>query len=155
LDLSLPDVSKEELIKSSKEFNQLPVIILTGYSDMDFAVNSLSQGVSDYLIKDMITPLILYKSVIYSIERHRFLQSLIASEKRYMDLFHLSPAPMWVYNLETLEFLDVNKAAVNNYGYTREEFMSMTLKDIRPSEDIQYLEEAVEQSRGKHNFYFK
>jgi len=61
------------------------------------------------------------------------------SEKRYSNLFQLSPLPMWVYNLDTLEFLDVNEAAIKHYGYSKNEFLNMTLKDIRPSEDMTLL----------------
>ena len=64
---------------------------------------------------------------------------LFESEKRYKDLFKSNPNPMWVYDLETLKFLDVNQAAIINYGYTLEEFLSMTLKDIRPQEDVSKL----------------
>jgi PAS domain S-box-containing protein len=68
---------------------------------------------------------------------------LTESEKRYSELFHLSPLPMWVFDLDTLKFIDVNRAAINHYGYTREEFLSMTIKDIRPEEEIPLLEKAV------------
>ena len=51
-------------------------------------------------------------------------------------LFEASPTPMWVYDAETLAFLAVNDAAVRHYGYSREEFLAMTIKDIRPPEDI-------------------
>jgi PAS domain S-box-containing protein len=66
---------------------------------------------------------------------------LFESEKRYKDLFKSNPNPMWVYDLETLKFLDVNQAAIINYGYSLEEFLSMTLKDIRPPEDLSKLME--------------
>ncbi|MCC5940836.1 MAG: PAS domain S-box protein [Balneolaceae bacterium] len=127
LDLTLPDISKEQLIENIKHLAvEYPVVILTGYSDLEFAVKSLSMGVSDYLVKDTISSLVLYKSVLYSIERHRFIRSLRESEKRYMDLFQLSPAPMWVYDPETNAILDVNEAAINHYGYSKEEFLGMT-----------------------------
>lgn len=58
------------------------------------------------------------------------------SEKKYKLLFFSNPSPMWLYDLETLKFLDVNEVAIKNYGYSREEFLSMTIKDIRPDEDI-------------------
>jgi PAS domain S-box-containing protein len=58
------------------------------------------------------------------------------SEQRYRLLFDSNPQPMWVFDLETLRFLEVNEAAVHHYGYSREEFLSMTIKDIRPPEDI-------------------
>ena len=50
--------------------------------------------------------------------------------------FEGNPQPMWIYDLETLVFLAVNDAAVAHYGYSREEFLGMTLRDIRPAEDI-------------------
>ena len=68
---------------------------------------------------------------------------LTESEKRYKELFTSNPNPMWVYDLETLSFLDVNEAAIYNYGYSREEFLSMTLKDIRPQEEIPKLLENI------------
>ncbi len=150
MDLSLPDISKVKLIEESVNIlNSTPIIILTGYSDMVFAANSLSVGISDYLVKDTISSLVLYKSVLYAIQRFRFLQSLRASEKRYFDLFHLSPAPMFVYDIHTLEFLDVNEAAIQHYGYNKKEFLDMTLKELRPAEDIPILYEIIAQSRGK------
>ena len=51
-------------------------------------------------------------------------------------LFEASPIPMWVCDLETLAFLEVNDAAIRHYGYSREEFLAMTTKDIRPPEDV-------------------
>ena len=58
-------------------------------------------------------------------------------------LFAASPLPLWVYDLETLRFLDVNEVACSKYGYTREEFLAMTIRDIRPPEDFAALERSV------------
>jgi PAS domain S-box-containing protein len=153
LDLSLPDVSKEELIIQIKRITQTtPVIILTGYSDLEFASKFLAVGISDYLLKDTITPLVLYKSILYAKERFGFLKTLLQSEKQYMELFDLNPTPMWVFDSETLEFMESNQAAVDLYGYTREEFLNMTLKEIRPPEDIHIMQEVVNKTlSGKNN----
>ncbi|HLY62196.1 MAG TPA: PAS domain S-box protein [Terriglobia bacterium] len=62
--------------------------------------------------------------------------ALRASEKRYRLLFEGNPGPMWVYDLDSLHFIAVNDAAIQHYGYSRGEFLSMTIKDIRPPEDI-------------------
>ena len=59
-----------------------------------------------------------------------------ASEERYREMFVANPIPSFIFYEDTLEFIEVNDAAVINYGYSREEFASMTLKDIRPPEDI-------------------
>jgi len=58
-------------------------------------------------------------------------------------LFENNPHPTWVFDRETLRFLAVNAAAVRKYGYSREEFLAMTLKDIRPPEDVPALLETV------------
>lgn len=70
-------------------------------------------------------------------ERKRIQEELIQSEQKYHTIFLKSPLPKWVYDSETLRFLDVNEAAIRHYGYTREEFLTMTLKDIRPKETLQ------------------
>jgi|GEM_PF-1005240 len=70
------------------------------------------------------------------IERTKIQHALAESETRYRTLFESNPYPMWVYDQETLKFLTVNDMAVKHYGYSREEFLSMTLKDIRPTSEI-------------------
>lgn len=70
-------------------------------------------------------------------------RSLRESEQNYRHLFEVNPHPMWVYELETLRFLAVNDAAVAQYGYSRDEFLSMTIADIRPPEDVPRLLENV------------
>ena len=69
--------------------------------------------------------------------------TLRESETRYRELFESNPHPMWVYDVETLAFLAVNDAAVARYGYSREEFLAMTIAAIRPPEEIARLKEAV------------
>ncbi|ESU25979.1 pas/pac sensor protein [Flavobacterium limnosediminis JC2902] len=131
LDLSLPDKRGEELIKDTLALvTTTPIVVLTGYPDFSFAVKSLALGISDYLLKDDLNAATLYKSIIYNIERNKNLVKLKESEQRYSDLFHLSPQPMWVYNPESLRFLDVNLAALTHYGYDYDEFLSMTTADI-------------------------
>src|SRR6185436_17279794 len=58
--------------------------------------------------------------------------ALRESEERYRMLFENNPQPMWVYDVESLGLLAVNGAAVVHYGYTHEEFLEMTIADIRP-----------------------
>lgn len=66
-------------------------------------------------------------------------EALRESEARYRMLFENNPQPMWVFDSATFNFLAVNDAAIDKYGYSLEEFLSMTIKDIRPDEDVKDL----------------
>ena len=68
--------------------------------------------------------------------RREAVRLLEDSEQRYRLLFESNPHPMWVYEVGTLNFLEVNQSAIEHYGYSREEFLTMTLREIRPHEDI-------------------
>lgn len=69
-------------------------------------------------------------------ERKRSTRLLELEKEKYSNLFNFSPLPQWVYDLETLKFLDVNEAAIIHYGYSRQEFMAMTILQIRPQSEI-------------------
>lgn len=66
-----------------------------------------------------------------------------AGDSVFWYFFQQNPVPMWLFNVETLRFVRINPAAIAKYGYTEEEFLSMTIKDIRPSEDMPRVEERV------------
>jgi two-component system cell cycle sensor histidine kinase/response regulator CckA len=83
-----------------------------------------------------------------AIETARLMRSLARSEERYRLLFEASPLPMWVYDAQTLAFLAVNDAAVRHYGYARQEFLAMTIKDIRPLEDVDAVLASLQASGG-------
>ena len=74
--------------------------------------------------------------------------ALRESEEKYRLLFEANPMPMWIFDLETLRFLKVNTAAINHYGYSEIEFMSMTIKDIRPPKDVSRLLENIAQVKS-------
>jgi len=65
------------------------------------------------------------------------------AQQRNSDLFNFSPVPMWVYNKETLQLLAANNAAIKDYGYSLEEFLSTTIKVLWPEEDIPDMEKLI------------
>jgi hypothetical protein len=73
--------------------------------------------------------------IALAIERRRGEEALRKSESTFRLLFEHNPLPTWVFDNETLRFLQVNDAAIKQYGYTAQEFESMTMLDIRPPED--------------------
>ncbi|OYX28413.1 MAG: hypothetical protein B7Z06_01685 [Flavobacteriales bacterium 32-35-8] len=155
LDLVLPDFQGEDLVKKIQQYSgDTPIIILTGYTDIVLARRILSLGVSDFLIKDEITPEILYKAIIYSLERKNYISGLNKTKKTYQDLFNLSPQPMWLYDISSLAFLDVNQAAITKYGYALEEFKNMTIRDIRPFDEIDSLSHSLAQRISKDAYGF-
>ena len=74
-------------------------------------------------------------------------EELKQSEERYRNLFQNNPHPMWIYDRKTLAFLDVNEAAITKYGYSRPEFLNMTIVNIRPPEDVERLMSNLAQPR--------
>jgi PAS domain S-box-containing protein len=72
--------------------------------------------------------------------------ALRLSEERNRLLFESNPHPLWVYDLESLAIIDVNEAAIRNYGYSRQEFLDLTIKDIRPTEDVPAVLESITKS---------
>ncbi|MDX5340024.1 MAG: PAS domain S-box protein [Cyclobacteriaceae bacterium] len=142
LDLSLPDKSGEDLVlEITKRVEGIPVVVLTGFADLEFGSRSLALGASDYLVKDNLSPEVVYKSILYNIQRINFISELKESKKKYTDLFQLSPYPILVYDLETFEILDVNESALEKYGYTREEFLDMKILEIYAQEHLDSLPE--------------
>ena len=73
----------------------------------------------------------------------------------YSSLFNFAPLPCWIYDIQTYKILDVNQAAILKYGYTKEEFLSITLKELRPEEEVPKLVEAHKNVASKvGNIYF-
>src|ERR1044072_2419332 len=94
--------------------------------------------------QQLLTWLLHYKGILFALLSAVLLYILLknyrdklnVSEKAYIRMFRENPQPMWIYSKEDFRFLEVNDAAVGLYGYTREEFLQMTILDIRPKEDI-------------------
>ncbi|MBB5438127.1 PAS domain S-box-containing protein [Pedobacter sp. AK017] len=79
-------------------------------------------------------------------------RQLEREKKRYYDLFNHSPLPQWVYDFKTLSILQVNDAAIKQYGYSRREFLKMTLIDIRPPEDVSTFTQILDNDILKGHF---
>jgi PAS domain S-box-containing protein len=80
---------------------------------------------------------VVYRFLDKQINRRQKLEeTLRESEQRYRKLFDVNPHPLWVYELESLKFLAVNEVALKQYGFSSEEFLKITTKDIRPPNDV-------------------
>ena len=126
----------------------VPLIVISGAISEEQAVEALMQGADDYLLKDRLQR--LGGAITNAMERrrlhrafHRAQGALQESERRYRLIFESNPQPMWVFDLETYRFLDVNDAAIRHYGYARDEFLRMTILDIHQPDDRSRLLEAL------------
>lgn len=156
LDLILPDESCTQLIQKIIAIaSRTPVIIMTGSLNLDFCMDSLQLGVSDYLFKDELNPNTLFKSISYTIEKQKTHLQLLESEKKYSDLFNLSPVAMFVYDMDTLKIMDVNAAGVQLYGYAKGELLSMQLDQLFFSKNTDAYLEAFEETNPKNKFSFE
>lgn len=132
-----------------KHYHEIPFLIIVSNDMEDMAQQVIDSGANDYLHRDNLSHLpIVLKSALLLQKSDKDKQSLTKSLKQaknnYDTVFLKGSLPKWIYEIETLRFLEVNEAAVAKYGYSREEFLQMTLKDIRPNEEIPLLEHYFE-----------
>ncbi|HEX2271047.1 MAG TPA: ATP-binding protein [Pyrinomonadaceae bacterium] len=141
-DYSLPHFDAPgalELLKKSGR--DIPFIIISGTVTEEMAVTAMKAGAHDYLQKRNLKRLFPaidreLREAKQRAARREADEALRESEAQYRILFESNPHPMWVYDSKTLRFLAVNDAAVHHYGYSRDEFLGMTIKDIRDAEHV-------------------
>ena len=144
-DNSLPQFNALEALRIARiKVKNIPFILVTGTVSEEFAAEIIKLGADDYILKDRMKRLTAAITVAVNkrkAEQEKMMtaRKLELSEKNYRTIFLKSPLPKWVYDLETLRFLEVNEAAVRLYGYSQKEFLKMSIKDIRPVEDVEQL----------------
>jgi two-component system cell cycle sensor histidine kinase/response regulator CckA len=121
-----------------------PVRALTADADA-FAAGDLSRRTTVRPDGELGTLALTFDRMADALERRS--RQLVASEERYRSLFDTLPLPMWVVDRDSLQFLAVNQAAVERYGYTREELLGMTVLQIRRREDEAYVREMLGEDR--------
>lgn len=153
-DNSLPQFDSVEALALLQETHpDIPFILVTGTVSEEFAVYILQRGADDYILKKNMQR--LPPAITMAIEKRRTrkekeiaLSDLALSESKYKLLFENSPMPMMLFLRSDYSIKAVNNAAVEHYGYSREEFLRMSAKDIRPEEDKQIFADAVQKDIG-------
>jgi len=156
-DFKLPGFDAFRALQISKKIcPDVPFICVSGSIGEETAIELLKLGAVDYVLKDKPErlPFAIKRALEEAKEQAAHQKAVKAqqeSDEKYRFMFNNNPQPNWIYDLETLAFLEVNEAAIIHYGYSKEEFLSMTLKDIRPTEDIPSLLEDVHRTRKPFN----
>jgi len=153
-DYNMPSFDGLTALKIARKiYPEIPFIIVTGSVNEDTAVECMKAGASDYVLKESLKR--LGPSVLNALEQSKIrkermeaIETIKLNEAKYRYIFHNNPQPMWIYDIDTLVFLEVNEAAIKHYGYSQAEFLSMTLKDIRPENEVNKLLLNIKTTRG-------
>jgi PAS domain S-box-containing protein len=141
-DYQLPDwTGMEALTMIRKAGSETPFILVTGTLGEEIAVECIRQGVTDYVLKDHLArlPIVVARALeekTFRDARTFMVEALRQSESNSQFLFTHNPLPMWVFDRESLQFLQVNDATLDRYGYERIEFLQMSVRDLHPAEEI-------------------
>lgn len=135
LDHNMPGCGGMDMIRRLADNGTLPpTIMVTIDGNVEVAVKALKLGAADYIVKDAeMRYLELLPVVIEQVldrrrlvfEKQQMLLAIQESEERYRQLFEMNPIPMWVADRETGAILEVNRAATEHYGFSRQEFLSL------------------------------
>jgi two-component system cell cycle sensor histidine kinase/response regulator CckA len=150
----LQDWSGKEALEILRQSGKnVPFIFVTDPLGEKTAVECFRCGASDYVLKqhraqlpEVVERALRTKSLQDA--RTLMIQALRLSEASSHLLFSQNPLPMWVIDIETLEFLEMNQAALNHYGFERHEFLQMRLSDLHPAEEIPRLLAAAHEGPG-------
>jgi PAS domain S-box-containing protein len=128
LDLNILDSNGVKTYDSINElFPNASIVVLSGMDDQTIALEIVSKGGQDYLLKSSVNPQILEKAIKYGLLRRSFRSQLANSEKRYKDLFNKSPMPMVQLSGEDLIITMVNNALVELYGFSSQDIIGKSI----------------------------
>jgi two-component system cell cycle sensor histidine kinase/response regulator CckA len=127
----------------------VPFVLVTGILGEEVAVECIRQGVTDYVLKEHLArlPLVVARALEERALRDArgfMVQALRDSEANALFLFAHNPLPMWVFDRETLQFLQVNDAALRLYGYSHSDLLRMSVTALHPADEVQKLLAALQ-----------
>ena len=135
LQLSYREQNLVEILNFVTQQKDLSVLIVTNSSIKRHAYEAFAIGIEDYLHVSEVNPPSIKRSIYFAIKRKEYKQQISKSEDNYKTLFHSSPLPMWVLDRYSLKYLSVNQAAIDNFGYSKEEFLNMKASDLWSPEE--------------------
>jgi PAS domain S-box-containing protein len=133
--------------KNPAFYNSFHTAVATGENmRYEFAAPELGIWIEYYLYPSSDGVSCFFRDVT---EKKKAEDKLIHSERKYKLLFENNPMPMWMVSLQDYSIIDVNEATLQHYGYSREEFLALDTRKIRPAEDLdKYVEEYQQKFKG-------
>ena len=124
----------------------LPLVLVTGTLGEEKAVECIKMGVADYVLKNQLNrlPIAIRRALEQKAlrdERAQHAKTLMESAANFRFLFAHNPIPMLVMDLDSIRYLEVNDAAIRQYGYSHDEFLQLRATDIRSPEEAERLRE--------------
>src|SRR5215813_5797899 len=149
LDVNLPDISGYDVCRRLKaDYPTTPILQISGsFVSGPDRVRGLESGADAYLVKP-VEPEELFATIRALLRMREAEESRRETEQRYELLFESSSLPTWIVDTATFDFLAVNRAAVAQYGWSKEEFLQARIQDIFPPEDVPALEEYFSKISG-------
>ena len=131
LDLNILDSNGIETYDSVIQiFPKSSVVVLSGMDDQSLALQIVSKGAQDYILKSDVKPQVLEKTIKYGVLRRKLKEDLEVSEKKYKDVFYKSPMPMFKLRGKNLEITMANKAAHDLYEVPLGGFEELSLYEF-------------------------
>lgn len=156
LDLFLPDSSGKDTFNHVKQVTKnAAIIVLSGLTDSDVSVYAVQSGAQDYLVKGEFDASLLDKSIIYAMERLRYMDLLEASQRQYKDLFMENPLPTLLVELSSEKLVMINKSAQGFYDIPEKDLLEIPLGNLielkqEELDDIKNNKTSIIQSKQWH-----
>ena len=131
----------DDLLSSEKENKSI-------FIDSTFSITSIEN--SDFILRIFNGKNNSFDFLLYPLKDHQDIKSLISQRGKMLDYYiQNSPEPIFVFEKESLKFLEINQSALNLYGYNRDEFLKLDLTDLYSPEDFQSLMESLKNSANQ------
>lgn len=142
---SLDEIFEKEVVEKIEELIASPKEIKLIYLNEDFRVTTLEN--CDFIIRIIINKFDGYNLFFYPLSQLEDIKSILSQRGKMFDYYiKNSPEPIFIFDKESLKFLEINQSALNLYGYSKDEFLKLDLTDLYSPEDFQALMESLKHS---------
>lgn len=130
----------------------VPVIVFCPAHDRRVGLKTLANGAHDYIMKGSYDEYLLEKTIRLALQRKHAFDLAERSRQNYQNVFESNPMPCWAIDPATMKVKMVNAAAINHYGYSREEFLDMDIRRVHPPDQVERVTEIIAENTNVSHF---